>query len=70
MAAVAGTRAAPLDPRAPIGAQDGVFDAWVDRPDGSILMRAVEDNGDGSVTIKHAHPVPAADGLYSREVHL
>nr|DAJ39935.1 MAG TPA: hydrolase [Caudoviricetes sp.] len=70
VAAVAGVKTAPINPRAAIGAQDGVFDAWVDRPDGSILMRAVEDNGDGSVTIKHAHPVPAVDGLYSREVHL
>nr|DAX41627.1 MAG TPA: hypothetical protein [Caudoviricetes sp.] len=60
----------PADPRAPIGAVDGVFDAWTERPDGSVLMRNAQDNGDGSVTIKHMHPVPAVDGLYSREAHL
>ena len=33
-------------------------------------MRNAQDNGNGSVTIKHMHPVPAVDGLYSREAHL
>lgn len=60
----------PADPTAPIGTIDGVFDAWAERPDGSVLMRNAQDNGDGSVTIKHMHPVPAVDGLYSREAHL
>ena len=59
-----------FNPKAPIGAVDGVFDAWEERPDGSILMRNVLNNGDGTVTIKHAHPVPAVDGLYGREAHL
>lgn len=58
------------DPKSPIGAKDGVFDAWEENEDGSVLMRNVFDNGDGTITIKHAHPIPAFDGLYGREVHL
>ena len=49
---------------------DGVYDAWTQLGDGSILMRNVQDNGDGSVTIKHMHPIPGQSGLYSREVRI
>ena len=49
---------------------DGVYDAWTQLGDGSILMRNVQDNGDGSVTIKHMHPIPGQPGLYSREVRI
>lgn len=51
-------------------AGDGVYDAWTQLGDGSILMRNVQDNGDGSVTIKHMHPIPGQSGLYSREVRI
>lgn len=47
-----------------------MYDAWTQNPDGSITMRNVLDNGDGTVTIKHMHPIPGQSGLYSREVRI
>lgn len=60
----------PLVPPADLKPGDGVYDAWTQLGDGSILMRNVQANGDGSVTIKHMHPIPGQPGLYSREVRI
>jgi hypothetical protein len=60
----------PLPVPAELKAGDGVYDAWTQNPDGSITMRNVLDNGDGTVTIKHMHPIPGQSGLYSREVRI
>lgn len=65
-----GTDPLPLTPPAVLSAVDGVYDAWTQRDDGTIIMRNVQDNGDGTCTIKHMHPVPANAGLYSREVRI
>lgn len=60
----------PQTPPVQLGAVDGVYEAWRQGEGGLVLMRNVEDNGDGTVTIKHMHPVPANPGLYSREVRI
>ena len=60
----------PLPVPAELKAGDGVYNAWTQNPDGSITMRNVLDNGDGTVTIKHMHLIPGQLGLYSREVRI
>lgn len=65
-----GTDPLPLTPPARLGAVDGVYEAWTEGADGVVLMRNTQDNGDGTATIKHMHPVPGNPGIYSREVRV